>query len=188
VSDHESVYRTIRGIALGTFSRRYIAMDSHELLKDLLKKTSAKQVCADMGLSLSLIYKWAEPPAVNAGSGAVNPLDRVDQLLKITKDERIAHWVAERAGGFYIKNPAAHRDSEDLIPSTNAIVQQFADMLGIIASAAADQKITAQEAAGIRAQWERLKSVTEGFVQAAENGNFSGLREDLSKPNPNRNA
>lgn len=154
-------------------------MQSHELLKDLLKKTSAKQVCSDMGLSLSLIYKWAEPPSLHEGSGAVNPLDRVQQLLQTTKDKRIAQWVAERAGGFFITNPAATRNADELIPSTNAIVQQFADMLGIIAGAAADQKITADEASHIRAQWEALKSVTEGFVQAAEAGNFSGLRADL---------
>jgi len=104
-------------------------MQSHELLKDLLKKTSAKQVCADMGLSLSLIYKWAEPPGEDAGSGTVNPLDRVHQLLKSTGDKRIAQWIAERAGGFFIVNPSARRSAEELIPATNQIVQQFADML-----------------------------------------------------------
>ncbi len=154
-------------------------MESHVLLKELLKKTSAKQVCSDMGLSLSLIYKWAEPPSANAGSGAVNPLDRVEQLLKTTGDVRIAQWVAERAGGFFIHNPKACRQISDLIPSTNAIVQQFADMLGVIAAAAADQQINDDEARGIRAQWENLKTITEGFVRAAEEGNFSGIREEL---------
>ncbi len=155
------------------------AMESHELMKDMLRHTSAKQVCADLNLSLSLIYKWAEAPVANAGSGAVNPLDRVEKLLKSTGDQRIAEWVAERAGGYFVKNPGAKRSTQALIPSTNAIVQQFADMLGIIATAAADQNITAVEAKGIRAQWERLKSVTEGFVHEAEVGDFRELREDL---------
>lgn len=154
-------------------------MESHELLKALLQNTSAKQICADMGLSLSLIYKWAEPPAHDSGSGSSNPLDRVDQLMKSTRDDRIARWVAQQAGGFFISNPAGLRESEDLVPATNDIVQQFANMLGVIAAAAADQEITDQEARHIRAQWESLKSVTEGFVQAAEAGNFSGLASDL---------
>ncbi|MCC5024605.1 MAG: hypothetical protein J6386_18220 [Candidatus Synoicihabitans palmerolidicus] len=154
-------------------------MQSHELLKELLKKTSAKQVCSDMGLSLSLIYKWAEPLNENAGSGAVNSLDRVEQVMKTTADKRIAPSVAARAGGFFIHNPAAKRSSDELIPSTNQIVQQFADMLGIIATAAADQDIMTKEAARIRAQWEALKRVTEGFVQAAEAGNFSMIRDEL---------
>jgi len=156
-------------------------MESHELLKDILKKTSAKQVCADLGLSLSLIYKWAEPPAADSGSGAVNPLDRIEQLYKTTQDKRIAQWVAQRAGGFFINNPAALRKTEALMPATNDIVQQFADMLGVIAAATADQSISDQEAKHIRAQWEGLKSVTEGFVQAAEAGNFNALKTDLEK-------
>lgn len=156
-------------------------MESHELMKALLKDTSAKQICADMGLSLSLIYKWAEPPASDSGSGSSNPLDRVKQLIEITGDQRISQWVAQQSGGFFIDNPAALRESDELIPATNDIVRQFADMLGVIAAAAADQEITDAEAKRIRAQWEGLKSVTEGFVQAAEAGNFGGLKADIAK-------
>jgi len=156
-------------------------MESHELLKALLKETSAKQVSADMGLSLSLIYKWAEPSNDDSGSGSSSPLDRVKQLIESTNDDRVARWVAQQAGGFFISNPAALRESEELVPATNDIVQQFASMLGVIAAAASDQQITDQEAKHIRAQWEGLKSVTEGFVQAAEKGNFSGLEEDMKK-------
>jgi len=154
-------------------------MQSHELLKEVLRKTSAKQIAADMGLSLSLIYKWAEPPAGNAGSGAFNPLDRIEQLLKITQDKRIAQWVCERAGGFFITNPESKPHPHQLIPATNDIVQQFADMLQVIASAAADQHISPEEAKKIRARWEELKTVTEGFVHSAEGGNFSQLAREL---------
>lgn len=154
-------------------------MESHELLKEVLKKTSAKQIAADMGLSLSLIYKWAEPPSDDSGSGANNPLDRIDQLLRISADRRIAQWVCERAGGFFISNPAAKPHPFSLIPATNDIVQEFADMLQVIATAAADQQITPVEAKAIRQRWEELKSVTEGFVYAAEQGNFSALRREV---------
>lgn len=156
-------------------------MRSHELLKELLQRTSAKQVAADMNLSLSLIYKWAEPPAANAGSGAVNPLDRIEQLIRITGDRRIAQWVCQQAGGFFIENPARARQAVSLIPATNEIVQEFADMLGVIATAATDQRITPDEAKKIRARWEGLKTVTEGFVHAAEAGNFRELKAELTE-------
>jgi transposase len=161
-------------------SARFAAMQSHEVLKEVLKQTSAKQIAADMGLSLSLIYKWTEAPADDAGSGASNPLDRIDQLLKSTKDRRIAQWVCERAGGFYISNPA-HQKAHglSLIPVTNEIVQEFADMLAVIASSSADSKVTQDEAKQIRRRWEELKSVTEGFVRAAELGNFDELKKEL---------
>lgn len=155
-------------------------MQSHELLKEVLKKTSAKQIAAELGLSLSLIYKWAEPPSDDAGSGSNNPLDRIEQLLRVTSDRRIAQWVCERAGGFFITNPSAQPHPASLIPATNDIVQEFADMLQVIAMAAADQQVTAEEARKIRARWEELKTVTESFVRAAEGGNFSTLKQELS--------
>lgn len=151
-------------------------MQSHEVLREVFKKTSAKQIASDLNLSLSLIYKWTEPPVDDSGSGANNPLDRVGQLIKSTHDGRIAQWVAEQSGGFFIRNPADLAHPGQLIPLTNDIVQEFADMLATIASSAADNKITPEEAKKIRARWEELKSVTEGFVRACESGNFGEQR------------
>jgi hypothetical protein len=155
-------------------------MQSHELLKDILQRISAKQVSAEMGLSLSLIYKWAEPAA--DGSGAANPLDRLDQLLKLTGDRRLAQWVCERAGGFYIANPRTGPQTVHLIPATNTIVQEFADMLAVIAGAATDNAISRAEAQAIRGRWEELKTVTEGFVRACEAGNFPAIQIPPARP------
>jgi hypothetical protein len=152
-------------------------MQSHELLREVLQKTSAKQVAADLGLSLSMIYKWAEPDD-GSGSGAVNPLDRIESLLRSTSDPRLVQWICQRAGGFFILNPRTNKPHPDyLIPATNEIVQEFADLLSVIAVAAADNQITSSEAKNIRARWEELKTVTEGFVACCEEGNFSALKE-----------
>ncbi len=156
-------------------------MDSHEVMKEVLKRKSAKQIAAEMALSLSLIYKWAEPPVDDSGSGASSPLDRVGQLIRITGDARVAQWVCEQAGGFYIRNPQYLPPGQALIPSTNDIVQEFADMLATIATSSADNVITRDEAKKIRARWEELKSVTEGFVKAAESGNFGPPKEPDKK-------
>jgi hypothetical protein len=88
--------------------------------------------------------------------------------------------VCERAGGFFITNPKAKPRPYQLIPSTNSIVQEFADMLGVIAVAASDNAITKDEAKAIRRRWEDLKSVTEGFVRQCEEGNFAAVRMDSS--------
>src|SRR5471030_1618904 len=152
-------------------------MDAHEVMKEVLKKTSAKQIAAAMSLSLSLIYKWAEPPEDESGSGTGSPLDRVGQLIRITGDARVAQWVAEQAGGFYIRNPKNLPAGQPLIPMTNDIVHEFADMLATIAHSSADNVITKDEAKKIRARWEELKSVTEGFVAACEGGNFRAMKE-----------
>lgn len=145
-------------------------MQSHEVFKQLLKKVSAKQIASELGLSLSLVYKWAEPPS--EGSGAANPLDRLESIIKLTGDTTFVQWMCERGGGFFIKNPEPKPHPYQLIPATNAIVQEFADLLGVIATATADSKISPQEAQSIRRRWEELKSAAEGFVRAAEEGKF----------------
>jgi hypothetical protein len=159
------------------------AMDSYEVMRDVLKRTSAKQIAADLQLSLSLIYKWAEPPEDDSGSGASNPLDRVGQLIRSTRDTRIAQWVCEQAGGFYIRNPQNLPPGQPLIPITNDIVKEFADMLATIAISSSDSVITKEEAKKIRARWEELKNVTEGFVRAAESGNFGPPKDIAEKKN-----
>jgi hypothetical protein len=156
-------------------------MQSHELLRDVFHQQGTKRIAADLGLSISLVYKWAEPPEEN-GSGAANPLDRVETLVRTTNDTRIVQWICERAGGFFIRNPKAHWPHPyQVIPATNQIVQEFADLLAVIASAAGDSTITKTEAHAIRQRWEQLKSVTEGFVHCCEEGNFTAIQAGLSK-------
>jgi regulatory protein CII len=155
-------------------------MQSHELLQEVFQKCSAKHVAAELGLSLSMIYKWAEPDD-GTGSGAANPLDRIEALARCTGDTRLVQWICERAGGFFIKNPKSNWPHPlFLIPATNQIVQEFADLLSVIAVAAADNHITPPEAKTIRARWEELKTVTEGFVRCCEEGNFAPLKESGS--------
>jgi len=153
-------------------------MQSHEILREVFQQCSPKQVAAELGLSISMIYKWAEPPDAAAGSGSINPLDRIEALLRCTNDRRLVQWICQRAGGFFILNPKTNKPHPSfLIPATNEIVQEFADLLAVIASAAADNQITRKEAEQIRGRWEELKTVTESFVACCEEGNFAPLRE-----------
>ncbi len=157
-------------------------MDAHEVMKDVLKRTSAKHIAAELGVSLSLVYKWAEPPEDASGSGTGSPLDRTGELVRVTNDARIAQWVCEQVGGFFIRNPQEFSRTQPLIPITNDIVKEFADMLATIASSSADNVITPDEARKIRRRWEELKTVTEGFVLASESGTFGVAADAASAP------
>ena len=167
--------------------RIFESMQSHELLREVFQKANPKEAAAQLNLSLSMVYKWTEPPR-EPNSGAVNPLDRVAALLECTKDHRIAQWICQRAGGFFIANPPRDpSDTRRLMPATNQIVQEFADLLAVIATAASDNQITSQEAQRIRASWEELKSVTEGFVRCCEQGDFGPLKDHpapFARPGP----
>ncbi|HEY4415232.1 MAG TPA: phage regulatory CII family protein [Verrucomicrobiae bacterium] len=154
-------------------------MESHELLREVFDKKNAKEVSADLQLSTSMIYKWAQPSATIGG--VENPLDRVEALFESTGDQRLIQWICQRAGGFFILNPKNTPHPHYLIPATNEIVQEFADLLAVIAQAAADNQITPAEAKQIRARWEELKTATEGFVACCEEGNFGPLKPDTEK-------
>jgi hypothetical protein len=154
-------------------------MESHELLREVFDKKGTKEISADLDLSTSMVYKWAQPAA--NGGGIENPLDRIEALIQSTRDQRIVQWICQRAGGFFITNPKHAPHPHQLIPATNQIVQEFADLLHTIALATADEKITAAEAKQIRSRWEELKSVTEGFVTAGEEGDFTALKKNSTQ-------
>lgn len=152
-------------------------MQSHEILREVFQTTNPKQVASDLNLSLSLIYKWAQMNREEDGI-STNPLDRIEALIKSTNDPRLVHWICQRAGGFFIRNPKTTNAHPDyLIPATNEIVQEFADLLAVIATSAGDNHISPVEARTIRRRWEELKTVTETFVACCEQGNFSSLKE-----------
>lgn len=154
-------------------------MKSHELLREVFQTHNPKQIAEEMGVSVSMVYKWAEPP--DQGSGATNPLDRIASLVNSTRDARILEWICSQANGFFIKNPKiTGLRSYAVVPATNQVVQEFAEMLSVIASAAVDNNITSTEAERIRSRWEDLKSVTEGFVRGCEEGNFRAITDKQS--------
>ena len=139
-------------------------MKSHELLREVFQTHNPKQIAEEMGLSVSMVYKWAEPP--EQGSGAANPLDRIAGLVNSTQDVRIVEWICTKVDGFFIKNPKVGRTrSYAVVPATNHVVQEFAEMLSVIANAAVDNDISRGDAERIRLKWEDLKSVTESFVR-----------------------
>jgi hypothetical protein len=151
-------------------------MESHEVLRDVFQKVSPKQAASELGLSVSLVYKWAEPPEQR--SGAANPLDRVAALIACSDDPRIVQWICQKAGGFFIKNPKGHHTHPlHLVPAMHGVVQEFADLLSVMATAAADSQITQAESKSIRSRWEELKSATEEFVCCCEEGNFREMKK-----------
>jgi len=150
-------------------------MESHEVLRQALEHANPKEIASELGISLSLVYKWSQPGDDEGGSGTTNPLDRVLQLFRITKDDFIIQWLCRKSGGFFVKNPHPGKGEVDLMPATQGIVQMFAELLTAISKAAADHKISSKEAAEIRHEWDELKRFTEGFVHCCEKGDFDGM-------------
>lgn len=154
-------------------------MESYEVLRRALRKTSPKAVAADMGVSLSLVYKWAEKPT-ETGGGSKNPLDRLLQIIKLSGDTGIVEWLCRRVGGHFVRDPDVSTQKFDhVVPATQQIIGHFSEMLTEISSAAMDQSVTKDEAKQIREVWDKLKSYGEGFVRSCEAGDFTELQRVL---------
>ena len=82
-------------------------MKSHTLLKLIFKTVSAKEIARAMSLSISTVYKWAEPRKRDSASGIRNPLDRVALIYKTTGDKRVINWTCSKANDYFIENPNA---------------------------------------------------------------------------------
>lgn len=151
-------------------------MESHEVLRQALRKTTPKAVAADLGISLSLVYKWAEKPT-DDGSGSKNPLDRLLQIIELSGDTGIVEWLCRQQGGHFVKDPDVDgHQMGHVLPATQGIIGQFSDLLEHITDAADDHSVSAAEADKIRQCWDKLKSYAEAFVRACENGEFKAMR------------
>lgn len=157
-------------------------MKSHEVLKKAFEQTSPKVVAADLGVSLSLVYKWAQDQA-GAGSGSRNPLDRVLEIHNHTGDHTLIEWLCEQTGGYFVRNPHSRcEQGYEVLPATNEIVGQFSGLLTRISQAALDNSITQDEAEQIRHCWDKLKSFAEGFVRCCEEGDFERMQKEEDAP------
>lgn len=110
-------------------------------------------------------------------SGSKNPLDRVCALNEAAGDNRLVKWLASESGGYFVQNENSLEDPYNLSPATHEMISQFASLLGEIAHAGLDERITKDEAEQIRERWDTLKSYAEGFVNACERGDFDKMRE-----------
>ena len=150
-------------------------MESHEVLRRALRKTTPKAVASDLGVSLSLVYKWAEKPT-DDGSGSKNPLDRLLQIIELSGDTGIVEWLCREQGGHFVKNPdVTGHQIDHVLPATQEIIGQFSDLLARISDAADDHSVSPDEADAIRQCWDKLKSYAEAFVLACENGDFKTM-------------
>lgn len=152
-------------------------MKSHDVLKSAFENTSPKAIASELGVSLSLVYKWAQEQS-DSGSGSRNPLDRIVEIYNHTEHVPIIEWLCEQCDGYYVKNPDGKEEGDyDMLPATNEIVSQFSAMLQRISHAAQDRSITPDEARQIRLSWDKLKGFAEGFVRCCEQGDFERMHE-----------
>jgi hypothetical protein len=149
---------TLAGKNLAAKSNDSGQLDAHKRIADAVE------------VSTSLLYKWREPPK-GKGSGQPNPLDRVAKLIVVTQDDRIVDWLAQKAGGHFLRH-----DTLSLHPELNSacstLIKEFSLLIVDMVSAVEDQEIDCEESQHLREKWNALRKRTEAFVQSCEKGDF----------------
>jgi hypothetical protein len=154
-------------------------MKSHEVIRQAVDEPGVKAVAAALKVSPALIYKWCEPAAEKEDpdqSGAKNPLDRVVEMYRLTKDIKLVRYLCNAAGGFFVSNPDLQlrksRDQE-IYNETRTMVREFSELLdAVTASVEHDSSISVEDADKIRQRWEDLKACVEHFVIGCEKGQY----------------
>ncbi len=152
-------------------------MKSYEVMKESFSEIGVKAIASELKVSPSLLYKWAEHRDGEDAAGAINPLDRVAKICKVTDDKTPVKWLCQELGGYFVENPDSDSSQEiDAYPlkAVQRILRDFSQLLEVVSSSIEnDDLIDSDEAIEIRDEWEDLKSKTESFVTACENGKFA---------------
>lgn len=153
-------------------------MESYEVLKNAVDRVGVKEAASALNVSTSLVYKWCEQPRTDdAGdaSGARNPLDRIQALIKCAGSNDLVSWLCEQNNGFFVSNPEVRHKTVDneFISHTRRMIQDFSELLNVMSESISDDNaIDKQESKKIRQEWESLKQLSEEFVCACEKGLF----------------
>lgn len=152
-------------------------MESHEVLGQSFKELGVKHLASEMGLSVPLLYKWCQPNEGKGDSGAVNPLDRVAEIVRLTGDRRPLEWLCTQAGGFFVADgPPTEAKLPALVQQTHRILKEFSELIEAISTGMADDgRIDRLETKRIREEWQQMKTIVEGFVMACEKGCYDRL-------------
>ena len=147
-------------------------MKSHELLKQVCKRSGSKMVASRLHLSLSLIHQWSRPRE-DGRSIELNPLDRMAALLECTGDMRLVEWQCAQAGGCFMANPPARRSlPRDWLPLAGAVLAELGRLQAALGAMLKEKDPSGPAAAVLRGAWDKFKPDMERIVCGYERGQF----------------
>lgn len=161
--------------------------DTHRILKQAVDRAGPKRVARALDVSLSLVYKWTQPPRTkqNPGaSGARNPLDKLVTIFHLSEDLEVIQFLCRIARGYYTANPQTGTSTTTtFVSATVAALNDFADLLQMAERSFSDDGVIDEdESRLLRKNWDKLKGRLEHFIVACEEGHFD-IRHD--QPNAN---
>ncbi len=148
-------------------------MDSKAAMRQACEKVGIKNIALALNISQTALYNQ-----INDDKRS-DLLQRFVDFVNACEDDTPLNWVCEQCNGLFIKNPDIQvKEVKSPTQSISDSLNKFSDVIKEISNAIADQRITLDEAEGIRAKWEELKTLMEAFVLSCEFGYHNKLPFD----------
>ena len=146
-------------------------MESFEALANAIQRKTTHHAKA-LSLSVSAVSKWQEPSLDFSDSGSLNPLDRIETVMRTAIDLGVAHdmalspvfYLGERFGFVPMVLPKAPACLAEISKQLNKVVAEFGHVIQESAEALEDGRITEQERRGIEREAQHLYAALGQFL------------------------
>lgn len=142
-----------------------------DILREATKGVNIKELAADLGkvegkptLSKSYVYQ-------QLSARTANILDRCQVWLKHEKGDSILQWLCNENEGYFVKRITRLGKNDHTVIAT--LLKEFAEVMGSIADALLDGKVSMKEYRKMRKEWQDVQSVMESFFDAIERGEYN---------------
>ena len=133
-------------------------MEASELLREIYRTHSIKELAAQEGLSPSALYKWAE----TGDQHRLNPLEHTVRLYHQTRDRRLLDWIAERVGGKFTLTVPKPESSGQKPPATACPTRrQLEGLSAAVTAELSSPWLPPKSAAQWRRSWQEVRADAE---------------------------
>ena len=138
-------------------------MNEH-ILNEATKGVNKKELASELGFSdPSYLYRQLNGKERNV-------LEQIQPWIEAENGDIIIQWLCKENGGFFYKEQEYEGIQDFSI--INKVLDGFSDYFKTFSHSLADGEVDIKEGEACREKFNKLKSIIEPFLQAAENGKY----------------
>lgn len=146
-------------------------MESFEALSNAIQRKTSIHAKA-LSLSISTVSKWQEPSVDFSDSGAFNPLDRIETIIRTAQTLGVppemalspVFYLGDRFNFIPLILPKAPACLADISRQLHKVVAEFGHVIQESSDAIEDGRITAEERKRIEREAQHLYSALGLFI------------------------
>ena len=137
-------------------------MNEH-ILNEATKGVNKKELASELGFDVSYLYR-------QLNGREKNILEQAEIWTDREIGDKIIQHLCQRQNGFFYKEQEYEGIQDFSI--INKVLDGFSDYFKTFSHSLADGEVDIKEGEACREKFNKLKSIIEPFLQAAENGKY----------------